>query len=222
MMTVQRHLSSRPAGLTTWWWSTCRCAGAAATALVADNSSEEDGYLIWEFGPMGHGQSANIHVTVPVTTAETFDPDAQLTAADYDDGGMTADEMIGILTVVIGLLIFAAALIIIFGSMTPDWGGGFGSGWTRTTGSGTPTAYTPSMWPAPPRPPRATPAPTRRKITIPAAGSSPRRRRGAAQQRVRFQLRLRLCFQLRVCLRLCGRRPCRMHCKRFLHVQTAP
>ena len=96
--------------------------------FVADNSSEEDGYLIWEFGPMGHGQSANIHVTVPVTTAETFDPDAQLTAADYDDGGMTADEVIGILTVVIGLLIFAAALIIIVGSMTPDWGGGFGSG----------------------------------------------------------------------------------------------
>ena len=96
--------------------------------FVADNSSEEDGYLIWEFGPMGHGQSANIHVTVPVTTAETFDPDAQLTAADYDDGGMTADEMLGILTVVIGLLIFVAALIIIVGSMTPDWGGGFGSG----------------------------------------------------------------------------------------------
>ena len=95
---------------------------------MADNTSEEDGYLIWDFGPMGHGQSANIHVTVPVTTAETFDPDAQLTAADYDDGGMTADEMIGILTVVIGLLIFAAALIIIVGSMTPDWGGGFGSG----------------------------------------------------------------------------------------------
>lgn len=96
--------------------------------FVADNTSEEDGYLIWDFGPMGHGQSANIHVTVPVTTTETFDPDAQLTAADYDDGGMTADEMIGILTVVIGLLIFAAALIIIVGSMTPDWGGGFGSG----------------------------------------------------------------------------------------------
>ena len=96
--------------------------------FVADNSSEEDGYLIWEFGPMGHGQSADVHVTVPVTTAETFDPDARLTAADYDDGGMTADEMIGILTVVIGLLIFAAALIIIVGSMTPDWGGGFGSG----------------------------------------------------------------------------------------------
>ena len=96
--------------------------------FVADNTSEEDGYLIWNFGPMGHGQSANIHVTVPVTTAETFDPDSQLTAADYDDGGMTADEMIGILTVVIGLLIFAAALIIIVGSMTPDWGGGFGSG----------------------------------------------------------------------------------------------
>ena len=96
--------------------------------FVADNTSEEDGYLIWDFGPMGHGQSADVHVTVPVTTAETFDPDAQLTAADYDDGGMTADEMIGILTVVIALLIFVAALIIIVGSMTPDWGGGFGGG----------------------------------------------------------------------------------------------
>ena len=40
--------------------------------FVADNSSEEDGYLIWDFGPMGHGQSANIHVTVPVTTNVPF------------------------------------------------------------------------------------------------------------------------------------------------------
>ena len=137
--------------------------------FVADNSSEEDGYLIWDFGPMGHGQSANIHVTVPVTTAETFDPDAQLTAADYDDGGMTADEIVGILTVVIGLLIFAAALIIIVGSMTPDWGGGFGSGldpddWFWYT-NGVHTIHLARTAP----PPRATPAPTRRKITIPAA-----------------------------------------------------
>lgn len=191
--------------------------------FVADNSSEEDGYLIWDFGPMGHGQSANIHVTVPVTTAETFDPDAQLTAADYDDGGMTADEIVGILTVVIGLLIFAAALIIIVGSMTPDWGGGFGSGldpddWFWYT-NGIHTHHpsgphrTAPQGLHPHRP--AEELPYRRRFF-------PRRRRGAAQQRVRFQLRLRLCFQLRVCLRLCGRRPCRMHCKRFLHVQTAP
>ena len=188
--------------------------------FVADNSSEEDGYLIWDFAPMGHGQSANIHVTVPVTTAETFDPDAQLTAADYDDGGMTADEMIGILTVVIGLLIFAAALIIIVGSMTPDWGGGFGSGLDRLvlvhqrrTHHPCGPHRTAPQGLHPHRP--AEKLPYRRRFF-------PRRRRGAAQQRVRFQLRLRLCFQLRVCLRLCGRRPCRMHCKRFLHVQTAP
>ena len=187
--------------------------------FVADNTSEEDGYLIWDFGPMGHGQSANIHVTVPVTTAETFDPDAQLTAADYDDGGMTADEMIGILTVVIGLLIFAAALIIIVGSMTPDWGGGFGSGldpddWFWYT-NGVHTIHVARTAPPPKGYTRTEKLPYRRRFF-------PRRRRGAAQQRVRFQLRLRLCFQLRVCLRLCGRRPCRMHCKRFLHVQTAP
>ena len=77
--------------------------------------------------------------------------------------------MIGILTVVIGLLIFAAALIIIVGSMTPDWGGGFGSrldpdDWFWYT-NGVHTIHVARTAP----PPRATPAPTRRKITIPAA-----------------------------------------------------
>ncbi len=95
--------------------------------FVADNSSEENGYLIWDFGPMGHGQTANVHVTVPVAAAETYAPDAELSAADYDDGGFTTDAMIGIL-VVIGVLIFVAVLIIIVSSRTPDWGGGFGDG----------------------------------------------------------------------------------------------
>lgn len=190
--------------------------------FVADNSSEEDGYLIWEFGPMGHGQSANIHVTVPVTTAETFDPDAQLTAADYDDGGMTADEMLGILTVVIGLLIFAAALIIIFGSMNT----GLGRRLRQRAGPGRLVLVHQRRTHHPCGPHRPAPQglhPHRPAEKLPYRRRFfPRRRRGAAQQRVRFQLRLRLCFQLRVCLRLCGRRPCRMHCKRFLHVQTAP
>ena len=99
--------------------------------FVADNSSEEDGYLIWDFGPMGHGQSAVIHVTVPVTAANEFDPDAALTAADYDNGStgdFTSDEILGLTVVVVSLLIFVAALIIISVSCSAEWGGGFGSG----------------------------------------------------------------------------------------------
>ena len=60
--------------------------------FVADNTSE--GRRLPDLGlwpPWATARNANIHVTVPVTTAETSDPDAQLTAADYDDGGMTAD-----------------------------------------------------------------------------------------------------------------------------------
>ena len=78
--------------------------------FVADNSSEEDGYLIWEFGPMGHGQSANIHVTVPVTTAETFDPDAAYSPDDaltWDDNDQdtSVDEVIGVTAVIVLLTV---------------------------------------------------------------------------------------------------------------------
>ena len=99
--------------------------------FVADNSDEEDGYLIWDFGPMGHGQSADVHVTVPVTAAAEFDPDAALTAADYDNGDsgdFTSDEILGLMVVIAAFIIFAVALIIIFASRSPEWGGGFGSG----------------------------------------------------------------------------------------------
>ena len=95
---------------------------------VADNTSEENGYLIWDFGPMGHGQRADVHVTVPVTAAAAFDPDAALTAADYDDGGPTTDEVVGILAVVVSLLILFVVVFIIIASRAPDWGGGFGGG----------------------------------------------------------------------------------------------
>lgn len=42
--------------------------------FVADNTGMDGDYLTWDFGAMGHGQAANVHVTVPITNAAAFDP----------------------------------------------------------------------------------------------------------------------------------------------------
>lgn len=95
--------------------------------FVADNTGTENDYLTWGFGPMIHGESADVHVTVPVTTADGFDPDAALTAADYDNG----DDLSGLanILVVLGVLLLIIAVALIFVSArSPEWDGGFGDG----------------------------------------------------------------------------------------------
>ena len=64
--------------------------------FVADNTGVDGDYLTWDFGVMGHGQQAMVHVTVPVTNAAAFDPGAAMTTDDYDSGE-DLDEIIGIL-----------------------------------------------------------------------------------------------------------------------------
>ena len=54
--------------------------------FVADNTGVDGDYLTWDFGAMGHGQQAMVHVTVPVTNAAAFDPGAAMTTDDYDSG----------------------------------------------------------------------------------------------------------------------------------------
>lgn len=94
--------------------------------FVADNTGIDGEYLTWDFGALKHGQAANVHVTVPVTNAAAFAPDAAMTTDDYDSG-MTTDEIIGVLATVIILLLAAAIIIIAVAARSPDWGGGFGS-----------------------------------------------------------------------------------------------
>ena len=94
--------------------------------FVADNTGVDGEYLTWDFGALKHGQAANVHVTVPVTNAAAFAPDAAMTTDDYDSG-MTTDEIIGVLATVIILLLAVAIIIIAVAARSPDWGGGFGS-----------------------------------------------------------------------------------------------
>ena len=95
--------------------------------FVADNTGVDGDYLTWDFGVMGHGQQAMVHVTVPVTNAAAFDPGAAMTTDDYDSGE-DLDEIIGVLATVIVILLAIAVIIIAIASQSPEWGGGFGSG----------------------------------------------------------------------------------------------
>lgn len=91
---------------------------------TADNMATDGDYLLWEYGPLEHGQGGEVHVTMPVT--ESFDPDAAYSPDDTptwaeNDQGTSVDEVIGVTF----LIVFFTILIIAL-SVTPHWGGGFG------------------------------------------------------------------------------------------------
>ena len=91
--------------------------------FVADNTGVDGDYLTWDFGAMGHGQQAMVHVTVPVTNAAAFDPGAAMTTDDYDSGE-DLDEIIGMLVTLVVVLLAIAVIIIAIASQSPEWGGG--------------------------------------------------------------------------------------------------
>ena len=95
--------------------------------FLADNTDVDGDYLVWEFGSLGHGQMMNVHVTVPVTSAADFDPDAEMSSSDYDNGSDMEDLL---WTIVMIVLVFGFIMVVIIAiaSQSPDWGGGFGSG----------------------------------------------------------------------------------------------
>lgn len=82
--------------------------------LVGDNTGTDGDYLVWDFGPLGHGQAGEAQVTVPAPSAALFDPDAALSTDDY--GGQTgfqvpvAQVLRGVILVLI-IVIFVLALI---------------------------------------------------------------------------------------------------------------
>ena len=59
----------------------------ALEGIQADNDSQDGNYLVWNFGPLDHGESATVHVSVPAHTAQNYSPDAAATDSEmyYDD-----------------------------------------------------------------------------------------------------------------------------------------
>lgn len=52
----------------------------AADGMTADADAQEDGYFVWHFGALGHGERATVRVQVPAALAAGFDPNAALAA----------------------------------------------------------------------------------------------------------------------------------------------
>ena len=54
----------------------------ALDGIQADNDSQDGNYLVWNFGPLDHGESATVHVSVPAHTAQNYSPDAAATDSE--------------------------------------------------------------------------------------------------------------------------------------------
>ena len=96
----------------------------ALNGIQADNDSQDGNYLVWNFGPLDHGESATVHVSVPAQTAQNYSPDAAATDSEmyYDD----SDQVLVFFFVLL-LVIIVIALITVSVSRTNGlWNGGFG------------------------------------------------------------------------------------------------
>jgi len=92
--------------------------------FIADNTGVDGDYLLWEFGPLAHGERAVAHVTVPVTLADTYDPSQMLTAEDYPSATASPDEDVLIVLLIL-FFVFLGILLVVMAA-APGWGGGFG------------------------------------------------------------------------------------------------
>ena len=94
--------------------------------FTADNTGVDGDYLVWDFGPLAHGQAATARVTVPVTEASAYAPDAAMTEEDYAPGGSDLDKLLANVIFVVVLLFILVIVLILAGSRAPRWGGGLG------------------------------------------------------------------------------------------------
>lgn len=125
----------------------------AADGMTADTETVEDGYYVWDFGPLDHGEKATVRVHVPAAEAQTYDPATRMEPTqgpDHED----------LLTAVMVAVLFAFIFLAIFGQIFahPRWRGGFGRRYRWYTnghhvihlapGAVPPQGYTPTTPPA--------------------------------------------------------------------------
>lgn len=179
----------------------------ALDGIQADNDSQDGNYLVWNFGPLDHGESATVHVSVPAHTAQNYSPDAAATDSEmyYDD----SDQVLVFFFVLL-LVILVIALITVSVSRTNGiWNGGFGEDdpddWYWYSNGHTHIHVARNL--PPPEGYHRVPPPANFKAR---GRKDPRRWCWAAQRRFGslqpFQLRVCvcLCFQLCMRLRVCG------------------
>ena len=96
----------------------------ALDGIQADNDSQDGNYLVWNFGPLDHGESATVHVSVPAQTAQNYSPDAAATDSEmyYDD----SDRVLVFFFVLLLVIIVIARITVSVSRTNGVWNGGFG------------------------------------------------------------------------------------------------
>ena len=125
----------------------------AADGMTADTDTVEDGYYVWDFGALDHGEKATVRVQVPASVTAAYDPATQM---EPTQGSDREDILAGVMMVAILLLLF----LTVFGRILtqPRWRGGFGREYRWYTngvhvihlapGAVPPHGYTPTSPPA--------------------------------------------------------------------------
>lgn len=96
--------------------------------FVADNTGVDGDYLVWDFGPLTHGQAAKVHVTVPVTYSSVYAPEDAMTAEDYSGVQQSSGDDFTEVGYVLLFVVFFGVCIFLVAYRPPYWGGGFGGG----------------------------------------------------------------------------------------------
>lgn len=99
-----------------------------ADGFIADNTGVDGDYLVWDFGPLTHGQAAKVHVTVPITYSEGYAADAAMTPEDYGSTGSEFSDFVEDAIPVVIVFLIVALCIAAAAARSPYWGGGFGGG----------------------------------------------------------------------------------------------
>ena len=100
--------------------------------VAADNNAGQDGdYLVWQFGPLDHGESAEVNLTVPTHVAANFDTGNQLRAEDFAPPPVERDPESTIVFwafLVFAIVFVYLVFVVVLRSARRKsvWGGGLG------------------------------------------------------------------------------------------------
>lgn len=93
--------------------------------VLADNPDTDGDWLVWQFGPLEHGQAGTVRVQIPAGIAAGYAAGNSADAPETDDDGTDAAAV-----VLFTLLLFLILVLIVVWAATrcPRWYGGFGDG----------------------------------------------------------------------------------------------
>lgn len=107
----------------------------ATDGMTADTETLQDGYYVWNFGPMDHGEKATVRVQVPAEVTAVYDPSTEMLPSESADEDLLVGLMMLLFFIFIGFAIYCDIAV------RPRWRGGFGRSDRRWYTNGTRTIH---------------------------------------------------------------------------------